>query len=124
LDKKVHLYLNGMLDSIIVTEGASVPNNAPLFVGNTPYYVEECDIQGFIDELRFYQRTLSENEIEAEASPALGNVHPDYVILGCLDCPALEASKSCVEGYHLCTTVELHTAAYQVAKISGWVSFV
>jgi hypothetical protein len=120
-DKKIYLYLNGILDNIIVTEGSTVPNSAPLFVGNSPDYIEECDVKGFIDELRYYDRVLTENEVIAEAGPSTGNVNADYVLLGCLDCPANEAVQSCIAGYHLCTTIELHSAGYQVGKSMGWV---
>jgi len=104
-----------------VTDGSNVPNDSPLFIGNSPDYIDTCDIPGYVDEFRYYTRVLEDYEIEAEASPALGNVQPSFVLLGCIDCPSKQANVSCIEGYHLCTTIELHSAGYQVAKAMGWV---
>lgn len=65
-----------------------------------------------MDELRFYNRVLHEAEIEAEAAPALGGIEPSHILLGCVNCLLEKASKSCIEGYHICTNIELHTGGY------------
>jgi hypothetical protein len=122
LAKKAKLYINGILDSIANTEGTTFVSDSPLYIGNHPDYIDQCDISGYIDELRFYTRPLKDIEIQAEASGALGNAHSGYVQLGCVNCPLSIAKNVCVEGYHLCTTIELHSQAFQVAKTMGWVN--
>jgi Concanavalin A-like lectin/glucanases superfamily len=120
-EQKVKLYINGILDSIIIINGASVANNSPLYIGNHPDYVSQCEINGYLDELKFYRRALSEGEIQAEGSAAFGTLESSAVHLGCIDCDVFTAKKSCFEGFHLCTSMELHSLAYQIAKTQGWV---
>lgn len=120
-ETKVKLYVNGILDAVNATEGRASINDMPLFVGNTPWHIEDCNVPSYIDELRFYNRILNEEEIEAEAAPALGGIEPNYVNLGCINCGLDQASKACLDGYHLCTSIELHTGGYQVARAMGWV---
>jgi len=122
-ERKLKLYVNGILDSVIQTIGWTITNTSPLYVGNAPFAEEECDIPAYIDEMRFYTRGLNEEEIEAEASPALGNINPNFVQLGCINCSIKQAAESCVEGYHLCSTIELHSGVYQVARTMGWTSW-
>ena len=120
LDKKIRLYVNGILDSVLQTLGSTLSNDYPLYVGNTPWTEEECTISAYVDELRYYVRDLVEQEIEAEASPALGNMNPSFVQLGCVNCPITQAAESCIEGYHLCSTIELHSGVVQIARSLGW----
>mmetsp|Transcript_11437 Transcript_11437/g.9835 ORF Transcript_11437/g.9835 Transcript_11437/m.9835 type:complete len:192 (+) Transcript_11437:575-1150(+) len=120
-ESRVKLFINGILDAVIITEGSNVPNDCPLYIGNAPTYENSCNIAGFVDDLRYYTRVLDENEIESEASPALGNMQPRYVLLGCLNCPIKQANSSCIEGYHLCSSIELNSGAYQVGRSMGWV---
>jgi hypothetical protein len=122
-DKKLKLYINGILDAVNATEGWSAPNDMPLFVGNTPWHKDDCNVPSYIDELRYYKRELRDHEIEAEASPALGGIEPNFIQLGCINCPIEQAAKSCIEGYHICTSIELHTGGYQVARAMGWVIY-
>ena len=120
-DTKIKLYVNGILDAVNATEGRATINDMSFFVGNTPWHIEDCNVPSYIDELRFYNRALMEEEIEAEAAPALGGVEANYVNLGCINCGLEQASKACLDGYHLCTSIELHTGGYQVARAMGWV---
>lgn len=120
-ENKIKLYINGILDAVNATEGRPSINDMPLFVGNTPWHIEDCNVPSYIDELRFYNRALNEEEIEAEAAPALGGVEPNYINLGCINCGLEQANKACLDGYHLCTSIELHTGGYQVARAMGWV---
>ena len=110
------LYINGILDSIAPTEGFTMTNTHPLYLGGTPWHAEDCSVPMFMDHFRFYNRELKEAEIEAEASPALGGIEPSFVQLGCVNCPLEEAIEECIEGYHLCTSIELHTGGYQIAR--------
>jgi len=40
-------------------EGNLMPNNMPLFIGNTPWHKDDCNVASMIDELRFYGKELS-----------------------------------------------------------------
>eukprot|EP01017_Pseudomicrothorax_dubius_P045608 TRINITY_DN7905_c0_g1_i1.p1 TRINITY_DN7905_c0_g1~~TRINITY_DN7905_c0_g1_i1.p1 ORF type:complete len:361 (+),score=26.36 TRINITY_DN7905_c0_g1_i1:55-1137(+) len=126
---KMRLYVNGILDAVNITMGFSLPtplfkpsdvSENGLYVGAVPWYKEECNIPHLTDELRFYSRPLSEVEIEAEGSPGLGGVEPRFVHLGCFSCSLDVAVKSCIEGYHLCTKLELFNGGLQVARYNGW----
>jgi len=74
LNQKLKLYINGVLDSAINTAGTTVNNNYPLYLGNTPWTQSSCSVPLFMDNVRFYTRELSVNEISAEASAAWGSV--------------------------------------------------
>ena len=39
-----------------------------------------------MDEVRFYDRVVLEHEIQAEASPALLGIEPNFILLGCVNC--------------------------------------
>ena len=114
------LYVNGIRDSKLQTEGAAVPNQGPLYIGGVPWLIDKCHIASYIDEVRYYSRPLLEEEIQAEASPALGGIEPSMVQLGCVGCDVTTASRKCLKGYHLCTAMELHTGGYQVARLQGY----
>jgi hypothetical protein len=114
------LYINGIRDSKVRTEGAAVGNKGSLFIGGVPWLADSCHISSYVDEVRVYSRPLLEDEIQAEASPALGGIEPAMVQLGCKECDVTTASRSCIAGYHLCTAMELHTGGYQVARLQGY----
>jgi len=117
-EKRTRLYINGILDSTMQTEGIAMLNNLPLYVGGDPY--NSCGVNFLIDELKFFNRALTPGEVAAEAAPALGGVDPSFVQLACLNCPLDEASSACTKGYHVCSSLELHMSAYQVARSMGW----
>eukprot|EP00742_Colponemidia_sp_Colp-10_P000203 GILJ01000231.1.p1 GENE.GILJ01000231.1~~GILJ01000231.1.p1 ORF type:complete len:402 (-),score=42.09 GILJ01000231.1:91-1296(-) len=123
LDKKIRLYVNGILDVSNITMGFTSPNSMPLYIGNTPWHKDDCNIPSLIDEFRFYKRPLTRDEIQAEAAPALGGIEPSFVRLGCVNCLLEEAAKQCAQGYHLCQSLELHTGGYQVARAMGWLDW-
>ena len=116
--KKLKLYLNGILDSMTLILGDMFHNKDSLFIGGNPS--ELCENSLLIDEFRFYNQVLLEQEIQAEASPALGGIEPNYIKLGCIDCTLKKASQSCIDNYHICTAMELHNGGYQIAIIQGW----
>lgn len=119
---KTKLYVNGILDVTAVTVGSTVTNTYSIYVGNVPWRTEECQVQGYYDDIRVYSRDLYETEIEAEAAPAQGIYYPGFLQLGCLNCQLEQAVQSCTSGYHICTTIEIHSAAYTIAKNMGWVT--
>lgn len=72
-----------------------------------------------MDEVRYYNSTLSEDYVQAEASVVLGGIEPSYFSLGCLECETDESMRSCKEGYRVCTSLELHTGGYQIVRSIG-----
>lgn len=116
------LYVNGILDTALHTQGEIVTNEYPLYVGGDPFTGDQCDFTVYIDELRVFSHAVPPHQLEAEAAPALGGVDPSYVRLGCLSCSLQEAAARCPKNRHVCTSVELHTGGYQVARSLGWLS--
>lgn len=51
---RVRLYVDGILDSSHVTEGATKTNDLPLFIGGAPYAENVCDTPLLIDEFRMF----------------------------------------------------------------------
>lgn len=120
--RTTHLYVNGVLDSSHITKGFLRPMREPIFVGGDPLTAESCDLPMYIDELKVYDRPLDVDEIQAEAAPALMGIEPAFVRLACVNCPLELASRSCTEGYHVCSSIEMHMGGYQVAHSLGWLS--
>mmetsp|Transcript_48482 Transcript_48482/g.122999 ORF Transcript_48482/g.122999 Transcript_48482/m.122999 type:complete len:399 (+) Transcript_48482:74-1270(+) len=114
------LYVNGILDARLVTKGTIEDNNFPLYVGGDPFTAEQCGFEMYMDELRMHTRAVAPHELQAEAAPALAGVDPSYVHLGCISCSITEAVASCPHSRHICSSLELHTGGYQVAKALGW----
>lgn len=118
--KIMNLTVNGIPDSTLEIGKEKIKyNNDPFYIGNTPDHVQDCHMKYFIDELRFYNKTLDLDYIQAEASIILGGIEPNYFRIGCLGCTLEEAEKSCIEGYKLCTSVEMYTGGYQLARVLG-----
>merc|ERR1719265_368245 len=74
-----------------------------------------------MDELRVHNHAITPHELQAEAAPALGGADPSFVHFGCIKCSLMEAAKSCPSSRHICSSLELHTGAYQVARALGWI---
>jgi len=119
--KSLLLYVNGILDRVIQTQGTLSSNDYPLYVGGDPF-TPDCAFTTYIDELRVYSHAVPPHLLQAEAAPALGGTDPSYVRLGCTQCSLAEASRSCPPNRHVCTTIELHTGGYQVARSLGWLA--
>lgn len=120
----LELILNGIPDSSLDFGSKIVKfNKEPFYIGNTPDHLQDCHMKYYIDELRFYNKELELDYIQAEASIILGGIEPYYFRIGCLDCTLDEAEKSCVEGYNLCTSIEMYTGGYQLARVHGLLSY-
>ena len=118
----LQLWVNGILDAKNVTEGASVFNKGALHLGGVPWLADKCGVELYVDEVRYFSRALTADEIQAEGEPALGGIEPSFLHLACKSCTLKAAATGCREGYHVCTVMELHTGGYQVARLMGWAS--
>jgi len=118
--RKTRLYVNGILDSAASSNGFTMANREPLYVGGDPVTQQSCDLPMYVDELKVYNRHLTPDEIQAEAAPALAGIEPSFVRLACVDCPLDMAMANCPDGYHICNSLELHMGGYQVARTLGW----
>lgn len=119
----INLFINGIFDTSITLKGKPEESNGPLFIGNTPWLKTECNFPFIIDEVRYYNKDLHQDYIQAEASPALGGIEPNFLQIGCLECTLESASSSCKKGYRLCSSIELHTGGYQIARSLGLLSW-
>lgn len=117
------LYINGLLDSsMAVTGHTAVMAESPLVLGSMDRD-SPCNVQVYMDEVRFYGREISKQEVQAEAAPALGGIPPSFAQLGCLKCDVEKAKVSCPASMHVCTEMEIHSGAYQVAMIMGYAQY-
>jgi len=48
-------------------------------------------------------------------------IEPSYIHLGCQDCSLAEATTRCIDGFHLCNSLEYYSGVYQAIKVMGWV---
>ena len=118
---RIRLYVNGIIDAVNATEGWTEPNEDPWYLGGTPWTTGDCPISMYIDEVRFFDgRELLEEEVEAEAFGALGSIEAYFIRLGCINCNYETAQGACPNTHHLCTSIELHSAGYAVARAMGW----
>ena len=104
-------------------KGTGIENKDPFYIGGSPSYKDQCKFDFLIDELKYYNSSIDVDFIQAEASPALGAIEPNFLQIGCMNCDIQTASKSCGEGYRLCSSVELHSAGYMIAMANGLVNF-
>lgn len=121
--KKLKLFINGILDSELKISQEILNNKDSLYIGGTPWLKKDCQFPFIIDELRYYNKGISESLIKSEAAPALGGIEPDFIQLGCINCSLKKAKKSCKRNYQICSTIELHTAGYQIARSLGWIDW-
>ena len=121
----ISLYVNGILDKTqkMATNNNNNNNNISLFIGNIPWLKEQCNFPHLIDEIKIYSSALEKDYIQAESSNILGGIEPNYLQIGCIDCTIDDAEKSCIEGYKLCTSLELHAGGYQIARGLGLIQW-
>ena len=120
---ELKFYVNGILDSKINLKAFATQIKSSLYIGGVPWLKDQCSFAFLMDEIRYYNIAISEDYIQAEASPVLGSIEPSFIQLGCINCNLKDAAVSCTDGYHVCTSVELHTGGYQVARNLGWLSW-
>jgi len=107
------------MDAEHTTVGTPIVNHGSMYVGNDPWR-PAGGIAGYIDELRYYSRVLSVDEIQAEASNGLGLVEPAFVELGCMGCSLDNCAKSCRQGFQMCNSRDLYSGGYFVARSMSW----
>jgi len=123
-DSKVKLYINGILDNQFTLKQDTVMDiKDDFYIGGSPWLKNSCTYPFLIDEMRYYNIAVKEESIQAEASPALGGLDPAFIMLGGMNLDIQKAGTSCVDGYHICTSIELHTGGYQVARAMGWLDW-
>jgi hypothetical protein len=122
-EKILTLYVNGIKDNSLKLIDGEQNNKDNLYIGGTPWLKDQCNFPYLMDEVRYYNKAITEDSIQSEASPALGGIETNFVNLGCLDCSLQEASSACKKGYKICSTIELHTAGYQIARSLGWIDW-
>jgi len=118
--RNMRLFINGLLDAENTTIGVPILNQGQMYVGNDPWRMSPGGVRSYIDELRYYARSLSTDEIQAQSQAGLGGVEPSFVELGCMGCNLAGCPSTCRRGYRLCTTRDMHGGAYQVARGMGW----
>merc|ERR1719152_706452 len=96
-------------------------NDLPLYLGGDPWTQEVCHVRMLLDEVKAYNHALTPTSVLAEVGPAtaLGGL-ADFVRFGCCSCNGTQAQSSCAAGYHVCSSLDLHTGAQQVADRLGW----
>jgi len=117
--RNLRLYINGILDAENTTTGTPIFNKGPMYLGNDPWR-PAGGVNGYIDEVHYYSRALTTDEIQAEAQSVLGLVEPAYVELGCLSCSLDNCPKTCRKGYRMCTQRDLYAGGYFVSRAMGW----
>jgi len=118
--RQTRLYVNGILDTQKGTDGYTQANALPLVIGGDDG--STCGFGLYIDEVKAYNRVLYPDYIGAEAASALGGTEAAYVRFGCSNCNLDQAMASCPDQYHICTSLELHTEAYRIARTLGWIA--
>lgn len=93
--KSLRLYVNGLLDSENVTKGAILHNTGPIYLGGDPWRAGQ-GFDGYLDEFKYYTRALGTDEIQAEASSALGGIEPSFVLLGCMGCSLERCARTLI----------------------------
>jgi len=117
--RNLRLFINGILDAENTTIGTPILNQGSMYVGGDLWRTNG-GAQSYLDELRYYSRALTTDEIQASASGGLGGVEPSYVELGCMGCTLDTCPKSCRRGYRMCTARDMSGGAYVVARSMGW----
>lgn len=122
-ENKLKLYINGILDNTLNIKNEATFPKDEFFIGGVPWLKESCSYPFLIDEMRYYSIALQEELLQAEASPALGELDSSFLALGGMDVDVTTAANICTDGYHICTGIELHTGGYQVARSMGWLDW-
>eukprot|EP00299_Pterocystis_sp_00344_P016822 c8439_g1_i1.p1 GENE.c8439_g1_i1~~c8439_g1_i1.p1 ORF type:complete len:544 (+),score=152.35 c8439_g1_i1:39-1670(+) len=128
--RAMRLYVNGILDSENITIGDIVTNEGPIYLGNDPWR-KDGSTGCLVDDLRYYSRALSNEEISVEAGlTESGGVAAGSVILACSDCSLDMCIASCKRWktpgigastrYQMCSQRDMVSGAYLAIRSRGW----
>lgn len=113
--RRLQLYLDGVPDMGIQASDFVSTNEFPLYIGGDPYTLDGCFLRLALDDVKAFARPLDMGELRAEAGATIGA----GVALGCVSCTST-AATACPPTFHLCSGLELHTGALQMASRLGW----
>jgi hypothetical protein len=117
--RNLRLFINGILDAENTTIGVPLLNEGTMYVGGD-IWRSNGGVQAYLDEMRYFTRSLTADEIQAAAYGGLGGVEPSFVELGCMGCTLDACPKSCRRGYRMCTARDMSGGAYVVGRSMGW----
>eukprot|EP00298_Acanthocystis_sp_HF-20_P009164 c18143_g1_i1.p1 GENE.c18143_g1_i1~~c18143_g1_i1.p1 ORF type:complete len:573 (-),score=261.86 c18143_g1_i1:119-1837(-) len=117
--RNLRLFINGLLDAENTTIGTPILNKGSMFVGSDPWRTSG-GVNSYVDELRYYSRALTADEIQAQVHSSIGGSEASFVELGCMGCSIDSCSPSCRRGYHMCTNRDISSGAYIIARGMGW----
>ncbi|CEM06961.1 unnamed protein product [Vitrella brassicaformis CCMP3155] len=120
--QRLRVYVDGLLDSTLLTVGLTRPNAEPLYIGGAPRTQTACRAPILVDELKVFNRSLSMAEVMAEGNAGVAGSEQGFVRLSCAHCTMAEGVRGCrnTAGYHFCTTRGLQSGALAVARQLGW----
>lgn len=121
---EIVLYINGIKNNNLILTNIHIENNKyPIFLGNTKKISDEEFDYYYLDEFKIYQKSISKDYIQAEASILLGGNAPSYYEIGCSQCNITEAENNCtsISNYRLCSSIELYSGGINVLNDFGLV---
>lgn len=113
------LLLNGSIDNEIrLTSGIFEPDSLildnSLYIGSQKFYF-------FIDELKYFNREIDIDYIQASVSSVFPGISYLYQYsLGCINCNFQVAKNVCKEKTKVCSSLEMHLGGYQLANSVNW----
>jgi len=115
----IAIYINGIKDNEGIVTGEVIRNTGSWYLGKDNFLP---GTSMFMDNFKVIGKALEEPDIQVEASAALPGLGPNFVRLGCQQCPQQTAIQKCAAtgGYHLCREMELAGGALMVARAMGY----
>ncbi|KYO01371.1 hypothetical protein PGSY75_0723200 [Plasmodium gaboni] len=119
-NKEIAIYINGIFDNSVSLKSKVVEKSGDLTVGKNMNY---SGFNGYLDELYFYNTSLSISEIKSFSLPSVTGIYDtDYVYVGNYNCNYNTAISSnlCKKNYRLCSLNDLYNGgAIHYARING-----
>ena len=137
----VRIHLNGILDGIQNLEKYKIKqNSSPVYIGGFPPVsggakaqaqevadqtsaLGNCQIEYNLDLLKIFDTAVPLYMIQGFVKGSLGMIEPSFIHLGCESCTFPESNAKCINGFHLCTSLEFYSGVYQAIRVMGWVTF-
>lgn len=140
----IRIYMNGVLDAIQSLENYKLKvNTSDIFIGGIPQITSSysslakaneknlideynllgnCSIHYNIDALKIFNVDLKLFQIQSFVKDSLGLIEPSYFHLACSECTYADATLKCLDGFHLCSSLEYYSGVMQAMKVMGWLS--